>query len=58
MVTELGIIWAIIEILLGGQMLYYAFAPVSKIYVIIVILYWLWLGLYVWNPSNIFRTKK
>lgn len=54
MVTKLRIIWAIVEILLSCQMLYYAFVNTGKIYVIIIILYCVWAGIYALNPFNIF----
>lgn len=57
MITTLRIIWAIVEILLSCQMFYYVFANTGTTYTIITIIYWLWLGLYAWNPFNIFIPK-
>jgi len=62
MLTNVGVIWVIIELLIGSQMLYYVVFDAGNRYMITTILYWIWLGIYVWNPSNIFymsnrRTK-
>lgn len=54
MFTKLGIVWVIIELLIGCQMMYCAFMSTGKAYAIITTLYWVLLIIYTWNPSNIF----
>ena len=58
MLTKIGIVWAIIDLLLGLQMIYYVVTNTGTTYPIIVIVYWLWLGIYAWNPFNIFYKEK
>ena len=57
MLTNVGIIWIIIELLIGSQMIYYVVFDTGNHYITTTILYWVWLGLYAWNPFNIFYTK-
>ena len=54
MLTKIGIVCAIIDLLLSLQMFYYVITnnPIT------VIVYWLWLDIYAWNPFNIFYKEK
>lgn len=54
MFTKLGIVWVIIELLIGCQMIYCVFMGTGKAYATITTLYWVLLIIYTWNPSNIF----
>lgn len=57
MFTNVGIIWIIIELLIGSQMIYYVVFDTGNHYIITTILYWVWLGIYAWNPFNVFYIK-
>lgn len=55
MFTKLGIIMVLTGILLAILMVYSCF-----IYTTLTIwhaVYWIWLGIYIWNPSNIFYNE-
>ena len=58
MLTKVGIIWIIIGLLLSLQMFYYVITNTGMTYPIIVIVYLLWLGIYAWNPLNVFYKEK
>jgi len=58
MLTKVGIIWIIIGLLLSLQMFYYVITNTGTTYPIIVVVYWLWLGIYTWNPFNVFYKEK
>lgn len=46
MITNVGIIWIVIELLIGSQMIYYVVFDTGNHYIITTILYWVWLGIY------------